>query len=47
MYVFCFSSEGAVGANPQLGGSTTGKAKALFDFVSESEEELSFKVSIS
>ncbi|XP_033869105.3 SH3 domain-containing protein 19-like isoform X2 [Acipenser ruthenus] len=36
-------TEGAVGANPQLGGSTTGKAKALFDFVSESEEELSFK----
>ncbi|MGH0156198.1 UNVERIFIED_CONTAM: hypothetical protein FKN15_060226 [Acipenser sinensis] len=36
-------AEGAVGANPQLGGSTTGKAKALFDFVSESEEELSFK----
>ncbi|KAK1175849.1 hypothetical protein AOXY_G567 [Acipenser oxyrinchus oxyrinchus] len=36
-------AETVVGVNPQLGGSKTGKAKALFDFVSESEEELSFR----
>ncbi|XP_041125892.1 SH3 domain-containing protein 19 [Polyodon spathula] len=35
--------ERAVGVNPQLGRSKMGKAKALFDFVSESEEELSFR----
>ncbi|KAK6494119.1 SH3 domain-containing protein 19 [Huso huso] len=36
-------AETVVGVNPQLGGSKKGKAKALFDFVSESEEELSFR----